>query len=684
MFSAGPGLGDRRASHTATVLTDGRVLIAGGLNGNTALASAVLIDPVSGAVRATGSLQQPRGRHTATLLKDGRVLIAGGFAVSGSMTTTPMDSAEIYDPASGQFTAVGNMTSARAYHAAALLPDGRVLICGGAGAVSGTGVTPLLNTAELFDPATGRFTAAANMMAMRSGHTATTLDTGQVLVTSQGTAELYDPATNRFSKTGNPIQPRGASTATLLRDGQVLLVGGLSANVTVAVVERYDPRAGSFQITGSLATSRHDHTATLLPDGRVLVAGGRVMTKSPPGEARPYTSSVTPTAEMYDPVAGTFSATASLAAARGGHAAAVTSNGVWITGGIGTMGLSSSEVFAATTPLSASPGASAVPTRAGNPPSRVISPPAGSAPGEARQYSNQDHRYSIAYPRDWRLEDRDREYVKISSPGDSGGLVGIHVALFDRERVNVDDFAATVMAGESRRPGFKILSRQHVKLADGTSALEIVNVLGVKPQGKSRKVFVIAGHRGFAVNAETYFDAWPAFEAAFDRVITSFKVAPPTWQSRLEDAQQLAVDGVAVLADDGHRRRGVSEHCAAGLLHLRATGRLGGRAGAERVPFAGRQSVRRLSRGSRRGSPRVPRKDTGRAVLEWHHSPLRRGSAAEAQRPDRGVQRVAPRSVEVDGGADRAAGSRNHAEQQVRRRSGAQCGGGDHHLRFGR
>jgi hypothetical protein len=528
----GPSLGERRSSHTATVLADGRLLIAGGLSGNTALASVLLVDPATGAVRSTGSLQTARGRHTATLLKDGRVLIAGGVVVSGT-TSTPIDSAEIYDPASGQFTSVGSMTMARAHHAAAGLPDGRVLICGGAGAAPPGGVTPLHVTAEVFDPATGRFTAAGNMMTTRSGHTATLLDTGQVLVTSQGTAELFDAATSRFTRTGNPNQPRSGDTATLLRDGRVLLVGGLAANLSLTAAELYDPRTATFQVTDSLATSRHGHTATLLPDGRVLVAGGWMMTKSAPGDARPYTSSPTATAEMYDPVAGTFTATASLAAARGAHVAALTGNGVWITGGIGTVGLDSSEVFGATTPLGQRPAANVAPK------------PAPSAPREARQYTDRNQRWSITYPRDWRLEDRAVDYVRITSPGDPAGIVGIHTVLFDRERLSIDDFAATVMAGESHRPGFKIQSRRRITLADGTAALEIVNMLGVKPAGKSRKIFIIAGHRGFAVNAETFLDAWPAFDAAFDLVIASFTASPPTWQSRLEDAQQLAVDGFA-------------------------------------------------------------------------------------------------------------------------------------------
>jgi hypothetical protein len=175
-----------------------------------------------------------------------------------------------------------------------------------------------------------------------------------------------------------------------------------------------------------------------------------------------------------------------------------------------------------------------------------VSPPAAATGSrEERKYTNKDSGWSIAFPRDWRLDDREKRYVQITSPGDPAGIVGIHVALFDRDRVNIDDFAATGMAAESRRPGFKILSRQTIARGDGTTALEIVNVLGVKPAGKSRKVFVVAGHRGFVVNAETYLDAWPSFDAAFDRMISSFKIAPSTWQSRMEDARLLAGDGLA-------------------------------------------------------------------------------------------------------------------------------------------
>jgi hypothetical protein len=98
------------------------------------------------------------------------------------------------------------------------------------------------------------------------------------------------------------------------------------------------------------------------------------------------------------------------------------------------------------------------------------------------------------------------------------------------------------MAGESQRPGFRILSRRMTMLADGTPALEIVNVLGATTVGRSRKIFTIVANRGFVVNAETYLDAWPSFEPVFDRVLTSFTVAPPTWQSRLADARRLAAD----------------------------------------------------------------------------------------------------------------------------------------------
>src|SRR5215471_9043610 len=128
-----------RSGHTATLLPNGKVLVAGGVNSSGVLKGAELYDPASGQWRVTGSLNVPRKVFTATRLKNGQVLVAGGFSDFGSVTNT----AELYDPVTETWTMTGNLEELRAWHSAALLSDGRVLIAGGWDGSS------LLNTAEL-------------------------------------------------------------------------------------------------------------------------------------------------------------------------------------------------------------------------------------------------------------------------------------------------------------------------------------------------------------------------------------------------------------------------------------------------------------------------------------------------------------------------------------------------------
>jgi WD40 repeat protein len=184
---------DTRADHSATLLLDGRVLIAGGggYEGNPRRATAEIYDPTTGKFSSTGSMATARSNQTATLLPDGRVLMTGGDDNSGSA----LSSAEIYDPASGRFSPTGSLGISRTYHAAALLSDGRVLITGGDSA-NFSGITRA--SAELYDPATGVFSATGSMTVARAFHTATVLSDGSVLIVAGSndsgelsSAELY-------------------------------------------------------------------------------------------------------------------------------------------------------------------------------------------------------------------------------------------------------------------------------------------------------------------------------------------------------------------------------------------------------------------------------------------------------------------------------------------------------------
>ncbi len=284
--------------------------------------------PRAAAWSATGSMTTGRVYHTATLLADGKVLVVGGEGVSLEVS----DSAELYDPSSGTWSATGSMTTARDLHTATLLADGKVLVAGGRGA------SDLLASAELYDPNTGTWSATGSMTTARYGHTATLLADGKVLVAvgagggsgASGwldSAELYDPSSGTWSATGSMTTARYVHTATLLTDGKVLVAGGIVSDEALSSAELYDPSTGTWSATGSMTTARLTHTATLLTDGRVLVAGGAVSGASLPARA---------TAELYDPSTGTWSATGSLTPSREDHTATLLADGkVLVAGGRG-------------------------------------------------------------------------------------------------------------------------------------------------------------------------------------------------------------------------------------------------------------------------------------------------------------------------------------------------------------
>jgi hypothetical protein len=233
-WAATGSLGTARYDASATLLPDGKVLVAGGdivtRFFNPAVASAELYDPATGSWAATDSMGTVRSVHTATLLGNGKVLVAGGSNDNDTLSYR-LASAELYDPVTGAWAATPEMTEARSWHTATLLNDGRVLVIGGSGDEGAA------RSAELYDPRSGSWTAAGSLSARTGGFTATLLLDGMVLVVggmddpptlASDVVELFDPRAGRWGATAGLLQGRSGHTATLLADGTVLVAGGAS------------------------------------------------------------------------------------------------------------------------------------------------------------------------------------------------------------------------------------------------------------------------------------------------------------------------------------------------------------------------------------------------------------------------------------------------------------------------
>ncbi len=331
-----------RVAHTASLLADGKVLVAGGVNNTTFPTTAELYDPVSGKfTQTTGSVTTPRFWATATLLKSGKVLLVGGKGANLEQAT-----AELYDPSGQTFAATtGAMSTERAYHTATLLNDGTVLITGGLNLAGDAAGNPVA-TAEIYDPSTNSFTLTTGPMTIgRFLHTATLLPSGKVFLAGGlnagadlSSTEIYDPTTKTFTSAGVMTVARLGHTATLLGNGKVLLAGGSGSfgGAATNTAELFDPIAGTFTATTPMTNTRSSHTATLLNSGQVLLAGGA---------AKYYSggpSSSISAAELFDPTTGNFTETADMTALRESHTATLLQTGdVLIVGGSdGTIGYS--------------------------------------------------------------------------------------------------------------------------------------------------------------------------------------------------------------------------------------------------------------------------------------------------------------------------------------------------------
>jgi len=302
------------ADHSmAFLLPDGKVLVVGGSG------STELYDPSTGTWSITGSLNLPRGASTATLLGNGKVLVAGGYANNRCCAFSDItNTAELYDPATGEWSFTGNLNLRRAHHTATLLSNGKVLFTGGA----------FDTAAELYDPATGMCSLTGKLSEPRVGHAATRLQDGKVLVAGGcesedcfsilGSAELYDPNTENWSATGDlNAARRWLTTLTTLANGNVLLPGGLGLFSLFDTVELYNPATGRWSYTGSPRNNRSGLPATVLPSGQVLVVGG-------------WYGGV----ELYNPATGKWNTTASPKTVRRAVTATLLSDGnVLVVGG---------------------------------------------------------------------------------------------------------------------------------------------------------------------------------------------------------------------------------------------------------------------------------------------------------------------------------------------------------------
>lgn len=321
-----------RDGHTATLLINGKVLVAGGTNNGAALSSAELYNGTTGTWVSTGSMHVARTLARAIQFPNGLVLVVGG-CVNDCLSATTR-SAELYNPSAGTFTATGSMVQARAEFGVALLTNGQVLVVGGCTAYDANGCLAVTAKAEIYNPATGNWKATGALRGARHAMNATRLPNGKVLVAGGATAamdainssEVYDPATGMWTLGLKMVTARSDYASLMLGTGKVLFMGGENTNgVSIRNAELYNPSTGTFTSTGNMTATREEHTAVLLANGHVLVSGGNKKTLT--------TQTPLSSAELYNPATGTWTTTGSMSSARAGHTSTLLTTGHVVNAG---------------------------------------------------------------------------------------------------------------------------------------------------------------------------------------------------------------------------------------------------------------------------------------------------------------------------------------------------------------
>jgi N-acetylneuraminic acid mutarotase len=339
-----------RMYHTASVLSDGTVLVIGGrmrnAEGSNDLWTGELYDPLTGTWTLIANMTSARQGHTASVLSNNTIVVVGGaFFLDSSI------SAELYNPLTDTWTTSEGRTNINRLitHTASVLVNGTVLVIG----------FDFFRTAfvvDLYHPLTNSWTPVRTMKHLRYLHTASVLRDGRVLIAGGSgediknfgilsSAELYDPLTNTWTPTGNMTYPRVFHTASVLPNGNVLVAGGMNihveSNVTfILSAELYDPVTGNWTLTGNITHPRAQHTSSVLPNGAVLVIGGE-----------DDTSNITSSVELYDPLTGDWTSVHDMIYPRVAHTASVLLNGtLLVVGGYnkdkpGQFSLSSAELY---------------------------------------------------------------------------------------------------------------------------------------------------------------------------------------------------------------------------------------------------------------------------------------------------------------------------------------------------